>query len=92
MHRVSQPKTGLNVDEVLEQIVQKIPAPQGDPKAPLQALIFDSVYDPTRVSSFSAVIKEGTVKKRHTDPHDGDRSRGRGRRSWLFRSRTVYPM
>ena len=38
-------KTGLNVEEVLEQIVQKLPAPKGDAKAPLQALIFDSVYD-----------------------------------------------
>ena len=38
-------KTGLNVDQVLEQIVQKIPAPAGDPKAPLQALIFDALYD-----------------------------------------------
>ena len=38
-------KTGLNVEEVLEQIVHKLPAPKGDAKAPLQALIFDSVYD-----------------------------------------------
>ena len=54
-------KTGLNVDQVLEQIVQKIPSPQGDPKAALQALIFDSLYDAyKRCLSFSAGSR-GTV-------------------------------
>lgn len=39
-------KEGIGIDEILEQVVQKIPAPQGDPDEPLQALIFDSHYDP----------------------------------------------
>ena len=56
-------KTGLNVDEVLEQIVQKIPAPKGDPSAPLQALIFDSVYDSYRGVIVFCRIKEGTIRK-----------------------------
>ena len=56
-------KTGLNIDEVLEQIVQKIPAPEGDASAPLQALIFDSVYDSYKGVIVFCRIKEGTVKK-----------------------------
>ena len=56
-------KTGQNVDQVLEQIVQKIPAPKGDPKAPLQALIFDSVYDSYKGVIIFCRIKEGTVRK-----------------------------
>ena len=56
-------KTGLNVDQVLEQIVEKIPAPGGDPKAPLQALIFDSLYDSYKGVIMFCRIKEGTVKK-----------------------------
>ena len=56
-------KTGLNVDQVLEEIVHKIPAPSGDVSAPLKALIFDSVYDPYKgVIVFCRVI-DGTVKK-----------------------------
>ena len=56
-------KTGLNVEDVLEQIVHKIPAPTGDPEAPLQALIFDSVYDSYKGVIVFCRIKEGTVKK-----------------------------
>ena len=56
-------KTGLNVDQVLEAIVQKIPAPTGDPEAPLKALIFDSVYDSYKGVIIFCRIKEGTVKK-----------------------------
>ncbi len=56
-------KTGLNVEDVLEAIVEKIPAPEGDPGAPLQALIFDSVYDSYKGVIVFCRIKEGTVKK-----------------------------
>ncbi|MBS6520045.1 MAG: translation elongation factor 4 [Clostridiales bacterium] len=56
-------KTGLNIEDVLEQIVAKIPAPTGDPKAPLQALIFDSLYDSYKGVIVFCRIKEGTVKK-----------------------------
>ena len=56
-------KTGQNVEDVLEAIVHKIPAPHGDPKAPLQALIFDSVYDSYRGVIVFCRIKEGTVRK-----------------------------
>ena len=62
-------KTGLNVEAVLEEIVQKIPAPAGDPEASLQALIFDSLYD-----SYKGVIVFCRVKnvrsKRHTHEND----------------------
>ncbi len=55
-------KTGLNVEEVLEQIVNKLPAPSGDPKAPLQALIFDSLYDAYKGVIVFCRIKEGTLR------------------------------
>ena len=55
-------KTGLNIEEVLEQIVKKIPAPNGDPAAPLQALIFDALYDSYKGVIVFCRIKEGTVK------------------------------
>ena len=56
-------KTGLNVEEVLEQIIEKIPAPAGDAKAPLQALIFDSVYDSYKGVIVFCRIKEGSIRK-----------------------------
>ena len=55
-------KTGLNVDDVLERIVSDIPAPTGDEKAPLQALIFDSIYDNYQGAIAYCRIKNGTVK------------------------------
>ncbi|WP_031548343.1 translation elongation factor 4 [Oribacterium sp. FC2011] len=55
-------KTGENVEEVLEAIVQKLPAPEGSPDNPLQALIFDSLYDNYRGVIIFCRIKEGRVK------------------------------
>nr|WP_314446769.1 translation elongation factor 4 [uncultured Lachnoanaerobaculum sp.] len=56
-------KMGLNIEEVLEAIVAKIPAPNGDVDAPLQALIFDSIYDSYKGVIVFVRIKEGSVKK-----------------------------
>ena len=56
-------KAGINIEQVLEQIVSKIPAPQGDPDAPLQALIFDSLYDAYKGVIVFCRIKEGTIKR-----------------------------
>ena len=56
-------KTGIGVEEILEQIVEKIPAPKGNPDAPLKALIFDSWYDSYRGVIVLFRIIEGTIKK-----------------------------
>ena len=56
-------KTGLNVEEVLKAIVEQVPAPQGDPKEPLQALVFDSKYDGYRGVVTYLRVKEGTIRK-----------------------------
>jgi len=55
-------KAGIGIEEILEQIAEKIPAPVGDPDSPLQALIFDSVYDPYRGVIALIRIVEGSVK------------------------------
>ncbi len=56
-------KTGQNIEEVLEQIVKKIPAPKGNPDNPLQALIFDSLYDSYKGVIIFCRVKEGIVRK-----------------------------
>nr|MBQ8252916.1 translation elongation factor 4 [Lachnospiraceae bacterium] len=56
-------KNGIGIEEVLEQVVAKVPAPEGDADAPLQALIFDSVYDSYKGVIIFCRIKEGRVKK-----------------------------
>ena len=56
-------KNGIGIEEVLEQVVTKIPAPQGNPDAPLQALIFDSIYDSYKGVIVFCRLKEGRVSK-----------------------------
>ena len=56
-------KTGLNVEEVLEAVVHRLPAPKGNPDNPLQALVFDSLYDSYRGVIIFMRVKEGKIKK-----------------------------
>ena len=55
-------KNGINIDQVLQQVVDNIPAPGGDPEAPLQALIFDSIYDNYKGALSYVRVKNGTIK------------------------------
>ena len=59
-------KLGINIDAVLEDVVKNVPAPKGDPKAPLQALVFDSQYDPYLGVVVYFRIKQGTIRKGQT--------------------------
>lgn len=56
-------KTGLNIGDVLEQIVEKIPAPEGNPDAPLKALIFDSIYDSYKGVIVFCRLMDGCIRK-----------------------------
>ena len=78
MHRVISAKTGLNIDQVLEQIVTKIPAPTGDPEAPLQALIFDALYDCLQGCYRILPYQRGNGTSGRYHPHDGNRCTVRG--------------
>ena len=56
-------KEGLGIEDILQAIVKRIPAPKGDPEAPLQALIFDSVYNPYRGVEVYFRVKNGSINK-----------------------------
>ena len=56
-------KSGIGIEEILAAIIERIPAPKGDPNAPLQALIFDSVYNPFRGVETYFRVMNGSIKQ-----------------------------
>lgn len=67
-------KTGQGVEDLIQTIIKKVPAPTGDPSAPSQALIFDSVYDEHRGIVIYARVKNGTINKNDTALFKSDNS------------------
>lgn len=78
-------KTGVGVEGIFEAIVEHIPAPSGDPMAPLQALIFDANYDPFRGTIISIKVVNGTVKAGDTITFMSNKSEYRVEEVGLFR-------
>ena len=85
-------KSGINIDQVLEQIVHKIPAPGGSPDNPLQALIFDSVYDSYKGVIIFARIMEGTIRKGTNMLMMATGAKADVVEVGTFRRRAVYPV
>lgn len=69
-------KTGMGIDEILERVVERIPAPQGDPAAPLQALIIDSWFD--NYVGVVMLVQAWLTIKPNKNPSDGDRCQPSG--------------
>ena len=86
-------KNGIGIDDVLEAIVEKIPAPKGDRHAPLKALIFDSLYDSYKGVIVFMRLMEGTIKKGYQSPLMMATKAASGScGSRLFRCRSVYSL